>query len=219
MTTQIDFFQNLITDNVFNMSDLQSSVTLVTLAGNDYLAYIVKNGGAQGLKSFIPKVVTQLTVNLNRIHGLGAKKIAVTALQPLGCLPWGTATSSFQQCNGTYNLLVKYHNLLLEQAVAKLNKETNDSAFVIIDLYASFMSVIQNEGEKQGSMKFENPLKPCCLGISSNYSCGSVDESGAKKYTLCEDRQSAFFWDNFHPTQEGWLAVYAALQRTLKQLF
>ena len=47
ITTQIDFFQNLITDNVFNISDLQSSVTLVTLAGNDYFAYIVKNGGAQ----------------------------------------------------------------------------------------------------------------------------------------------------------------------------
>jgi hypothetical protein len=47
ITTQIDFFQNLITDNVFNISDLQSSVTLVTLAGNDYFAYIIKNGGAQ----------------------------------------------------------------------------------------------------------------------------------------------------------------------------
>ncbi|XP_059428049.1 GDSL esterase/lipase At5g03610-like [Corylus avellana] len=218
MTTQIDFFQNLITDNVFNISDLHSSLTLVTLAGNDYLAYIVNNG-TQGLESFIPKVVTQLTVNLKRIHGLGAKKIAVTALPPSGCLPRSTATSSFQQCNETENSLANSHNLLLKQAVAKLNNETNDSAFVIVDLYASFLSVIQNKGEKEGSIKFENPLKPCCVGISSNYSCGSVDESGAKKYTLCEDKESAFFWDSVHPTQEGWLAVYAALQATLEQLF
>ncbi|XP_062165638.1 GDSL esterase/lipase At5g03610-like [Alnus glutinosa] len=214
MTTQIDFFYRLITDNVFTIRDLHSSVALVTLSGNDY-TYIVSRVSAQGLPSFISKVVEQLSVNLKRIHGLGVKKVAVAGLQPLGCLPGNTATSSFRQCNGTVNSLVNFHNLLLKQAVAQLNNETKDSTFVILDLYAPFMSVIDNKG----SRKFENPLKPCCFGISSNYSCGSVDESGAKKYTLCEDPESAFFWDNVHPTQEGWRAVYSALKPTLKQLY
>ncbi|XP_062166553.1 GDSL esterase/lipase At5g03610-like [Alnus glutinosa] len=214
MTTQIDSFQNVITDNVFNISDIQSSVTLVTLSGNDYLAYI-RNHGTEGIQSFIPKVVKQLSVNLKRIHGLGVKKVAVAGLPPVGCLPAFTATSSFRQCNATMNLLVISHNHLLKQAVAQLNNETKDSTFIILDLYASFTSVIDNNG----SRKFENPLKPCCFGVSSKYSCGSVDESGAKKYTLCEDPESAFFWDILHPTQAGWSAVYPALQATLQQLF
>ena len=69
-----------------------------------------------------------------------------------------------------------------------------------------------------GSTKFENPLKPCCGGISSGYSCGSEDKNGIKKYTICDDPKSAFFWDSAHPTQEGWRAVYLALQATLEQL-
>jgi len=99
------------------------------------------------LPSFIPKVVEQLSVNLKRIHGLGVKKVAVAGLQPLGCLPRSTVTSSFRQCNGTVNSLVNFHNLLLKQAVAQLNNETKDSTFVILDLYASYTSVIDNKGD------------------------------------------------------------------------
>lgn len=85
-------------------------------------------------------------INLKRIRGLGVKKVAVTTLEPVGCLPQITALSSFQRCNETENLLVRSHNLLLQQAVAKLNNETKDSDFAVLDLYASFMSVLKNKG-------------------------------------------------------------------------
>ncbi|XP_041025078.1 GDSL esterase/lipase At5g03610-like [Juglans microcarpa x Juglans regia] len=216
MTTQIDFFQHLIKKKVFTARDLKSSVCLVSLVGNDYFTYIARNGSAQGWQSFIIALINQLAVNLKRIHGLGVQKIAVTGLQPLGCLPARTANSSFRKCNATENSLVSFHNLLLQQAVAKLNNETSTGrSFVILDLYDSFMSVLENKG----SIKFENPLKPCCFGISSEYSCGSVDANGAKKYTVCENPEAAFFWDANHPTQQGWRALFPALQATLKQLY
>lgn len=62
-----------------------------------------------------------------------------------------------------------------------------------------------------GSRRFETPLKQCCEG-----SCAKVDEEGVKKYTLCDDRKSAFFWDDIHPTQEGWRSVYSVLGNTIK---
>lgn len=85
-----------------------------------------------------------------RIHGTGVKKVAVTALQPLGCLPRSTIMSSFQRCNGSQNELVSFHNLLLQQAVAKLNNETKDRTFVILDLYTAFTTVFKNKGEHPG---------------------------------------------------------------------
>ncbi|KAK6944020.1 GDSL lipase/esterase [Dillenia turbinata] len=218
MTTQIDFFQQLIHDKVYTQEDLASSIALVTLAGNDYGAFKARNGSA-GLINFIPLVVNQLVVDLKRIRGVGLKKIAVTALQPLGCLPQSTYMTSFQRCNGTENMLVGYHNLLLQNAVAKLNTEAKDTSFVILDLYDSFLSVLNDKGKILGSAKFENPLKPCCLGMSSDYRCGSIEENGSKKYTVCDDPGSAFFWDMVHPTQEGWRAVYIALQSTLEHLY
>lgn len=104
----------------------------------------------QGWQPFITSVVNQLYVNLKRIHDLGVKKIAVTALEPLGCLPRSTAVTSFRQCNGTQNSLVGLHNLLLQQAVAKLNNENKDSPFLILDLYDSFMTVFKNKGNQPG---------------------------------------------------------------------
>ncbi|KAE9465561.1 hypothetical protein C3L33_02534, partial [Rhododendron williamsianum] len=186
MTTQIDFFQNLINESVYNQGDLQSSLALLTIAGNDYGAFLSKGGTAQ----------------------------------PLGCLPRSTVLNSFQECNATENTVVDLHNLLLQQAVAKLNNESklDPKAFVILDLYGSFTQVLKTKGEYLGSVRFETPLKPCCMGMSSKYYCGSVDEKGAEMYTVCKNPEGAFFWDMVHPTQAGWRAVYMSLKSTLEQI-
>ncbi|KAJ1419532.1 SGNH hydrolase superfamily [Sesbania bispinosa] len=209
MTIQIDFFNQLIQENVFTPSDLTNSVALVSVAGNDYNFYLATNGSAQGFPSFIASVVNQTTTNLIRLQKLGVKKIVVGGLQPLGCLPLITAPSSFQRCNSTFNELVVLHNNLLNQSVTKLNQQSKDhTTFVILDLYDSFMSVLNDPSINN----IKDQFNPCCVGVSSKYSCGSV-ENNVKKYTVCENPESAFFWDMFHPTQQGWNAVYNKLHK------
>ncbi|XP_042510508.1 GDSL esterase/lipase At5g03610-like [Macadamia integrifolia] len=217
MTTQILFFQRLIQHHQrhFTQANLASSVALVSLAGNDYGAYNARNGSAQGLRVFIASVVNQLVLNLKRIHDLGVKKIAVTALEPLGCLPQNTVMASYLQCNGSLNMAVNLHNVLLRQAVAKLNNETKDSAFHILDLYDAFMSTFKRHANHAG----RSILKPCCVGVREGLSCGSVDKKGVKQYTVCKKPNSAFFWDDVHPSQSGWRSVYRALQASLCQLY
>ncbi|XP_060201217.1 GDSL esterase/lipase At5g03610-like [Lycium barbarum] len=216
MTTQIDFFQKLMADSVYTKADVQSSLFLLSLAGNDYGAYLSNGGTAQDLPAFITRVVNQLVINMRRVNGLGAKKVAVTTLEPLGCLPQSTVFNSFQQCNATENIAVDFHNSLLQQAVAKLNNETMGSSFMILDLFSSFTTVLDRKGVP-GSTSFETPLKPCCMGISNRYSCGGMNEKGEKMYTVCNDPKSAFFWDRVHPTEAGWHAVYTALKSNLTQ--
>ncbi|KAK8563427.1 hypothetical protein V6N13_007624 [Hibiscus sabdariffa] len=218
MTTQIDFLQQLLNDSVYSKRALKTSVALVSLAGNDYSNYLATNGSAAGFPAFIGSVVNQLKVNLKRIHNSGVRKIAVTALQPLGCLPRSTALFAFEQCNGTENALVDLHNQLLVQAVNDLNKETNSSSFFVLDIYNAFWSVFNRKEARQVSPTFENPFEPCCVGVSAAFSCGSVDENGVEKYTVCSNPKSKFFWDTVHPTQEGWRAVYSTpvLQNSLK---
>ncbi|KAG7034511.1 GDSL esterase/lipase [Cucurbita argyrosperma subsp. argyrosperma] len=217
MTTQIDFLQHLIANSTFTPQDINSSFALVSVSGNDYSYYLSTNGSIKGFIPLIVRVVKQIGVNLKRIHSLGVKKISITALGPLQCVPEITSSSDFKHCNSSLALLVDFHNLLLRQAVDKLNKETNDSPFFILDLHAAFLSIIQNKGDPQGSIKFETPLQPCCYGASPGYYCGSVDEDGQKKYVLCEDPNSAFFWDEVHPTQQGWIAALTFLISAMKQ--
>lgn len=221
MTTQIDFLQQLLNDSVYPKRALKTSVALVSLAGNDYSNYIATNGSTAGFPVFIGRVVNQMKVNLKRIHNLGVRKIAASALQPLGCLPRSTAQFSFEQCNESENALVGLHNQLLAQAVNDLNKETNSSSFFVLDIYNAFWNVFNQKQAHQVSPTFVNPFEPCCVGVSAAFSCGSVDENGVKQYTLCSNPKSKFFWDTVHPTEQGWRAVYStpALQSSLKQFW
>lgn len=43
MTLQIDSLEQLIQQNIYTRPDLESSVALVSAAGNDYTAFVVKN--------------------------------------------------------------------------------------------------------------------------------------------------------------------------------
>lgn len=47
MTTQIDFFQQVIKEAVYSPADLKSSLALVSAAGNDYSTYVAVNGSAE----------------------------------------------------------------------------------------------------------------------------------------------------------------------------
>lgn len=105
---------------------------------------------SQEFPAFIKQVVDQTEVNLRRIQAFGVKKIAVPSLQPLGCLPGVTVASSFQRCNESQNALVKLHNNLLQQVVAKLNNETKQSTFIVLDLYNAFLTVFKNKGASPG---------------------------------------------------------------------
>ncbi|KAL8140548.1 hypothetical protein V2J09_006569 [Rumex salicifolius] len=212
MTTQIDLFQHMLSGNDVIRIDgnLAGSIAYVSLVGNDY-------------DTFLSNVVNQLSLDLERILALGFRRILVTGLQPLGCSPKLTASDSFQQCTTTFNLAVQLHNLLLQQAIAKLNNEnriryrTSKASIYILDLYNSFFVAFQKKDAYSGGLTFENPLKPCCFGISTSYSCGDVDENGNKLYTICNDRKTTFYWDANHPTQAGWEAVYPTLEATLQQ--
>ncbi|KAF8085930.1 hypothetical protein N665_0642s0026 [Sinapis alba] len=218
MTTQIDYFQNVLSSgNIYSPSHLHSSLALVSNAGNDYGTFILQKRPMTELRGFIKQVVDQTEVNLRRIHKLGVKKIAIASLQPLGCLPRKTTSTSFKQyCNASDNAFVSLHNTLLHRAVAKLNNETNPSTFVILDIHNAFLTVIKNKRAESGVTRFVNPLKPCCVGITSNDACSNVDEKGEKRYTVCEDPKTSFFWDVFHPTEEGWRSVYSVLRENLK---
>ncbi|KAE9465560.1 hypothetical protein C3L33_02533, partial [Rhododendron williamsianum] len=141
---------------------------------------------------------------------MGVGKVAVGALQPLGCLPEVTVLNNFQQCSETSNTAAKFHNMLLRQAGAKLNNESKDSgAFIVLYLFDAFTSVLNHT---EATVKFEKPiLKQCCVA-KAGYSCSNVNAKGEKMYTVCDNPKENFFWDTVHLTQAGWLAVFSALK-------
>nr|GMD44447.1 GDSL esterase/lipase At5g03610-like [Ipomoea batatas] len=219
MTTQIGFLQKLIDDSVYTNTDLHSSMALLTVCGNDYLDYLLRGRGTiEDLVPYTKKVVNQVATNMKRLHSMGVKKVSVTSMEPIGCLPGETANSSFRQCNDNLNSIVMLHNSKLQEMVARLNSQTPDSPYFILDLFSPFITIFkQKKLPQEGSTRFETPLKPCCVGVSKGYDCANVDQKGVKMYKICSDPNVAFFWDRSHPTQAGWSAVYESLKATLHE--
>lgn len=146
---------------------------------------------------------------MKRIHGLGVRKILVPSLPPLGCLPQSTSKLSFQQCNETENSLSGFHNLLLQQAVAKLNNETQDSAFVILDLFGAFMTTFKNKGIVIISSRLRIAMLSIllfiyfyyyCKQVGYNnlliisYACRKLEDWESVEAMLCWDRERFQLW-------------------------
>ncbi|GAB2272201.1 hypothetical protein Dimus_007021 [Dionaea muscipula] len=225
MTAQIHLFEQLVKQNVFTSRDLENSLVQVQLSGNDYSFYASQHPNLDGIAVFVEEVVAQLVSNIRSIYSIGVKQVLVSGLQPLGCLPDSTRSTNYTECSSVANSAVKFHNSLLQQAVASLNNQTtikgrSYTPFIFLDLYDSFMAVINNQTRlAPGEFKFGNPLEPCCIGVNTSYSCASSAEDGKKLYTLCNDRRARFFWDSFHPTNEGWLVLSTLLlNHSLDQL-
>ncbi|WJX20223.1 hypothetical protein P8452_09803 [Trifolium repens] len=219
MSVQIDSFEKLIEQKVYTKHDLESSIALVNAGGNDYATFVLKNGSLQNISVLTESLIKQMALNLQRIHDLGINKIAIGLLEPIGCVPMLTVKSSYEKCDEAFNMVSKNHSQMLLQIVKQLNKDRGKSVFMTLDLYNSFLSIIATMQKRRvENSTGMNPLQPCCKGEDLKYFCGSVDDKGSRKYSICEKPEFSLFWDTVHPSQNGWYAVYMMLQSSLDQL-
>ncbi|KAF7833246.1 GDSL esterase/lipase [Senna tora] len=209
ISTQIDSLQKLVQQNVFTKHDLNSSLALFNAGGNDYATYTRRNGTLRDVAAFTSSLVNQLSSDVKRIEKLGVSKIAVALLMPMGCLPELSVMTSYQTCISAPNIVSKNHNQMLVQSLAKLNHELGKSIITSLDLYASFLSTLDSmQKRRKEHVRMMNPLEPCVKIVD--------EEEEARKYIMCKKPELSFFWDNVHPSQNGWHEVYQHLKSSLQ---
>ncbi|KAM7265125.1 hypothetical protein ACFE04_002808 [Oxalis oulophora] len=199
LAQQIGLLEQLIQQNVYTRDDLGSSVALISVAGNDY--GIGVGGGGAGNPGLTVSLINQLGLDLKRLKDLGLRKVAVTAIEPVGCLPVSTAILGYARCNDASNLFAQNHNRMLSQTVQSLNSNGNGS-FFIVDLYNAFLTALQKQSRP-------GALAPCCGAL-----LGGACSAGS----VCPMPGTSFFWDLVHPAQHGWQSVYEELFPTLGPL-
>lgn len=84
---------------------------------------------------------------MKRLHGVGARKVVVVGVGPLGCIPF-VRTLQFapnDECSEEVNQLIEAYNFRLSEVVDQLNQEFNPKTmFVYANSYAVFMQIIDN---------------------------------------------------------------------------
>ncbi|KAG8377955.1 hypothetical protein BUALT_Bualt08G0087600 [Buddleja alternifolia] len=141
------------------------------------------------------------------LYRLGARRIGVFGLPPLGCLPSQRTLKggADRQCVDIYNQMVELFNNKLLAEVNSINKQYLDARAVYIDIYNLPIDLINNP-QKYG---FRVANEGCC-------GTGTIEVAFLCKYT-CSNVSDYIFWDSFHLTEKAYrVLVHQMLRQTIK---
>ncbi|KAK1375970.1 GDSL esterase/lipase APG [Heracleum sosnowskyi] len=130
------------------------------------------------------------------LHGLGARRIGVTSLPPLGCLPLARTLFGFHEggCVSKINAVSKDFNKKIKSATSQLQKQFPDLKIAVFDIFKPLYDVISSPS-KNG---FLVANRGCC-GI------GKVETTillcNPKSIGTCKNATQYVFWDSVHPSE------------------
>ncbi|OIT07442.1 gdsl esteraselipase exl3 [Nicotiana attenuata] len=179
---------------------LRNSVFLV-VAGSDDLANTYFTVGIRRLQydvnGYTDLMAAGASEFIRELYKLGARKIAVFGVPPIGCLPSQRTLGGgkSRECSEEYNQAAQLANTKLSAAIDSLSKNLLQTKLVFVDIYSSLLDLIVNP-QKHG---FEVVDRGCC-------GTGNIEVVIlCNKYSgTCEDDTKYLFWDSYHPTEKGY---------------
>ncbi|EFJ38217.1 hypothetical protein SELMODRAFT_403122 [Selaginella moellendorffii] len=176
---------------------IANSLVSVTVGGNDYINNYLLPGSARRAQlspfQFNSLLVSTLRDQLQQISNLGARKIVVSNMGPIGCIP---SQKSMRPPSGLclpdLQQYAQHFNSLLRPMLSQLTQQNPGSVFLYSNGYDMLMDIMANGG----SYGLSNVRDACCGQGAFN---GNAICTGAS--TLCADRSSFLWWDPYHPTE------------------
>ncbi|KAL8130426.1 hypothetical protein V2J09_019581 [Rumex salicifolius] len=131
---------------------------------------------------FTESLISHYSQQLQTLYGLGARKVVVFGLGPLGCLPLLNQTG---KCSDDINNALQLFNTKVRSLVDEFNQNLTGAQYIFVD-----------------TMKIVSPdLSALGLKVTDAPCCG-VRQIFCLPYTsACSDRNAYAFWDNAHPTE------------------
>ncbi|XP_051120714.1 GDSL esterase/lipase At5g22810-like [Andrographis paniculata] len=134
-------------------------------------------------------------VFVEEVYGLGARKIGVTTLPPLGCVP--AVITIFGEdrndCVEKMNRAAASFNGKLNATSQRLQGKLSGLNLVVLDIYQPLLDIVT----KPTDYGFFEARKACC-------GSGLVETSilcNGKSPGTCKNATEYVFWDGFHPTE------------------
>ncbi|XP_057516152.1 GDSL esterase/lipase At1g74460 [Amaranthus tricolor] len=214
---QIDLFkgtQELITRKIgMNESRkfFQEARYVVALGSNDfinnYLMPVYSDSWRYNDDSFLDYLVGTFRDQLKVMHNLGARKLMVFGLGPMGCIPLQRVLSTTGDCQEKTNRLAQKFNEATGKMMTELSRSLPGASYRFGDAFDVVNDVITNP-TKYG---FQNSDSPCCSFGRIRPALTCIPAS-----VLCKDRSKYVFWDEYHPSDSANMIIAKELIKKFK---
>jgi phospholipase/lecithinase/hemolysin len=126
---------------------ISEALYLISLGTNDFLEnyYVFPTRQFHFTESQYQDFLVDIAENfVRKIYSLGARKLSITGLIPMGCLPLERATNILgdHDCNEKYNNVAKQFNVKLENMISKISKELPQLKALSANPYHIFNDII-----------------------------------------------------------------------------
>ncbi|KAF8025462.1 hypothetical protein BT93_F2333 [Corymbia citriodora subsp. variegata] len=188
------------------------------LGSNDYLNnYFMPNfyttSSDYTAKAYAAVLLNDYSRQLTQLYSLGARKVIVTAVGQIGCIPYQLARydGNNSRCNEKINNVIVLFNSGLRKMVDAFNDgQLPGAKFVYLDSYESTKYLYQSAA----NYGFEVIDRGCC-GVGRNngqITCLPLQQP-------CTNRSKYLFWDAFHPTETANIMLAKASYGSRTQSF
>ncbi|KAI3453091.1 hypothetical protein Pfo_009754 [Paulownia fortunei] len=203
---QLQQFQTLVEQNHIDRKLVKESLFFLESGSNDIFSYFYPfDTPTLTPDAYVQSMLTEVDKFVDKIYKLGARRIAVFALGPVGCVPARTLLpgAPVTKCYGKMNKMVKNYNMGLENVVKALPVRYPGAIGVFGAVYKT-VQVFRANPKRYG---FADVDSACC-GYGS---LGGEVQCGKEGYKLCKNPNEYLFWDFFHPSERTYKLVSKAL--------
>lgn len=125
------------------------------------------------------------------LYDLGARKIAVIDVPPIGCCPYPRSLHPLGACIDVLNELTRGLNKGVKDAMRSLSVSLSGLKYSIGSSHAVVQSIMKHPQR----LGFKEVTTACCGSGRFNGKSGCTPNA-----TLCDNRHEYLFWDLLHPT-------------------
>ncbi|XP_072959174.1 GDSL esterase/lipase At3g14820-like [Typha angustifolia] len=177
---------------------INESLYIVCAGSNDVSQFFFRRLNLS-IAEYSESLVQLASTFLQELANLGAQKVGVFGVPPVGCVPFQRTVGGFRRdCFDDRDELSQTYNAKLIKELETLNTKLNGTKLVYIDIYSPLLDIMLNP-QKYG---FKESTKGCCgtglLEIS--IFCNRFSR-------VCRNTSEYVFWDSYHPTQRAYQVI------------
>ncbi|XP_038690134.1 GDSL esterase/lipase At5g45950 [Tripterygium wilfordii] len=170
-----------------------TAIFILSMGTNDFLQnYYLETIRAKqyNVEEYQNYLVSRMYEDIKEMHRLGARRLVVVGVPPLGCLPLMKTLMDQTTCVESYNKVAFSFNSKIQEKL-HIVRRVLGIRNGYLDIYTMIADAVNNP-KKYG---FTETTKGCCGSGILEYGLS------CKGMTTCADPSKYVFWDAVHPTQ------------------